>query len=83
MDAVRKGDWQKSAVAKRIFKTETPHEIDWTSLKVIDGARKTRERRIREAIHIRKRHPTLNRDRGVEFSSIWEAVGDVVLKINC
>ena len=53
---------------------ETPYDIAWTSLKVIDGARKTRERRIREAIHIRKRDPILYRDRGVEFSSTWEAV---------
>ena len=42
MDAVRKGDWQKSAVAEHILQNETPHDIDWTSFKVIDGARKTR-----------------------------------------
>ena len=65
MDAVRKGDWQKSAVAEHILQNETSHDIDWTSLKVIDRARKTRERRNREAIHIRKGDPTLNRDRGV------------------
>ena len=73
-DAVRKGDGQKSAVAEPILQNETPHDIDWTSLKVVDGARKTRERRIGESIPIRKRDPTLNRDRGVEFSSTWEAV---------
>ena len=43
MDAVRKGDWQKLAVAEHVLQNETPHDIDWTSLKLIDGARKTRE----------------------------------------
>ena len=51
-----------------------PHEIDWLGMKAIDRARWKRERKIREAFHIQKRKPQLNRDRGVERSAIWNAI---------
>ena len=51
-----------------------PHEIDWQGMKAIDRARWKRERKVREAFHIQKRKPQLNRDGGIERSTIWNAI---------
>ena len=51
-----------------------PHEVDWQGMKTIDRARWKRERKIREAFHIEKRKLQLNRDGGVERSTIWNAI---------
>ena len=49
-------------------------EIDLASLRVIDQARGTRERKIREAIHIEQRNPRINRDKGAEKSNMWNTI---------
>ncbi len=73
-DAIRLGQFQKSAVAEHVHNKATPHEIDWSSLQVIDTAFRQTERKIREAMHIHKRKPALNRDQGIERSTVWNAV---------
>ena len=73
-DAIRLGQDKKSAIAEHIQDQVTPHEMDWASLKVIDQARKTKERKIREAFHIEQRMPKINRDKGVERSATWNAI---------
>ena len=51
---------------------EAPHAIDWNSIKVLDRATSQTERRVREALHICKRKPAMNRDQGVEVSNAWK-----------
>ena len=63
----------KSAIAEHVHEQSMPHEINWQGMKAIDRARRKRERKIREAFHIQKRKPQLNRDGGVERSTIWNA----------
>ena len=73
-DAIRLGQTEKSAIADHVHNQVVPHEIDWNSLKVIDRATKKRERKIREAFHIHKRNPGMNRDIGTERSAVWNAL---------
>ena len=63
----------KSAIAEHVF-DHPEHVIDWEDTKVIDVARKTRERKIREALHIEQKKPRMNRDKGVERSTSWDAI---------
>ena len=51
---------------EHVHEQSMPREIDWQGMKVTDSARWKRERKIREAFHIQKRKPQLNRDGGVE-----------------
>ena len=51
---------------------EAPHAIDWNSMKVLDKSTSQTERRVREALHICKRKPVMNRDQGVEVSNVWK-----------
>ena len=41
---------------------------------VVDRARRQVERRVREAFHIYKRQPKINRESGLERSAVWNAV---------
>ena len=78
-DAIRLGQLKKSAIAEHIQAQRDFHEIDWASLRVIDQARGTRERKIREAKHIEQRNPRINRDKGVEKSNTWNAILETTL----
>ena len=70
--AIRLGRTEKSAIAEHVH--NTLHEIDWESLSIIDRASWERERKMREALHIGKMKPSMNRDTGIERSAIWNAV---------
>ena len=75
-DAIRLDHPEKSAVAEHVLdcKNDQPHEIKWSEVTVLDHATHTRERKIRESFQIEKRNPSLNRDRGIERSAIWNAI---------
>ena len=73
-DAVSTGDHKKSALAEHVLSYKKPHEINWRSLSVVDKATNMKERKVREAFHIQKRKPGLNRDKGVEKSTTWDAI---------
>ena len=73
-DAVRLGQCAKSAVAEHVHSSVVPHEVDWSSLQVLDRAERKMEHKIREAFHIYKRKPVMNRDTGVERSQTWNAI---------
>ena len=73
-DAVSTGDHKKSALAEPVLSFEKPHKINWRSLNVVDKATNMKERKVREAFHIQKRKPGLNRDKGVEKSTTWDVV---------
>ena len=69
---------EKSAIAEHVHSTVEGHDMDWKSLCIIDGASWNRERKIREALHIGKRKPSVNTDSGIERSMDWDAIlGDV------
>ena len=72
-DAIRRGQCSKSAIAERVHVHASPHEMDWSTLQV-DRARRQVERRVREAFHIYKRQPKINRDSELERSAVWNAV---------
>lgn len=46
------------------------HEIDWLGVKILDKEFVGIKRKIREAVHIRRQRPTLNRDEGYELPAI-------------
>ena len=73
-DAVRLGDSVKSAIAEHVHESVQPYVIDWGSMKVLDKAASQTERRIREAVHMHKRQPAMNRDQGLDFSKVWKTV---------
>ena len=62
-DTIRLGQSSKSAIAEHVHEQSMPHEIDWQGMRAIDRAR---WKKIREAFHIQKRKPQLNRDGGVK-----------------
>ena len=73
-DAIRLGQCSKSAIAEHVHDHPSPHEMDWSTLQVVDRARRHVERRVREAFHIYNRQPKINRDSGLERSAVWNAV---------
>ena len=73
-DAVRLGQCAKLAVAEHVHSSVVPHEVDWSSLQVLDRAGRKMECKIREAFHIYKRKPVMNRDTGVDRSQTWNAI---------
>ena len=52
----------------------TGHSVDFSKTKVLDTENNTFKRRIREAIEIRIRKPSLNRDNGFELASIYDTI---------
>ena len=64
-DACQKGTLEKSALAEHAW--ENHHPIEWEETTVIDQARTSKELMLKEAIHIRLNHPSLNRDGGLEL----------------
>ena len=73
-------DWHKSlapshklsAVAEH-FST-TGHIIDWENTKVLDREDREYPRQVREAIYIKKKKPSLNRDQGLELPSLYNGL---------
>ena len=56
-----------SAVAEH--KTESHHNINWESTRILDKEDREYPRLVREAIQIRRKSPELNRDQGLELPS--------------
>ena len=52
----------------------TTHKIDWDGVKVLDREDREFPRLVREAIHIRKLSPELNRDQGLELPTLYNAL---------
>ena len=65
-------DHCKSALAEHAWMNH--HPIKWEEVSVIDRARTAKELLVKEAIHIRLNHPSLNRDEGLDLPRCWMAV---------
>lgn len=50
------------------------HNIDWGSTRVVDREQDFFARKVREAIHIRMKQPTMNRDGGLDIPHIYDSV---------
>ena len=70
-DAIRLGHCSKSAIAEHVHQQRSSHEIDWSTMRAIDGAKWTKQRNIRESFHIQTMSAKINRDTGVERSMVW------------
>ena len=69
-DAVRLGNTGKSAVAEHVVQ----HEIDWSSVRIVDGAVRRTGRKMREAFAINQTKPVMSCDAGMERSKTWSAI---------
>ena len=58
-----------SAIHEHIERTG--HRIDWDNIKIIDKEQDTIKRKIKEAIHIKLKKPSLNRDQGLDLPPIY------------
>ena len=65
-DAVRLDHTTKSAVAEHAHCQMC--EIDWKNVEVTDHAKSRQERKVREALQIKKRKPQINRDKVMGIS---------------
>ena len=64
-EAHRKADTDTSVVAEHSWNTQ--HAIQWGETTILDQARRTKELKIKEALHIMtSSHQRLNRDKGLE-----------------
>ena len=52
--------------------SQANHEIDCEGVKILDKESVDMKRKIKEAIHIRRQRPTLNRDRGYDLPAIFD-----------
>ena len=50
---------------------DTQHNIDWEAASVLTIAPHYRERRVREAIHIQQRGPSMYLDCGPQLNTAW------------
>ena len=73
-DAIRLGNTGKSAITQHVHQQEEPHEIDWSTMSVIDRADAWRERKLREAFKTHQRQPKMNKDAGLEHPKTWHSV---------
>ena len=66
----------KTAMAEHVLDSDNkdPHEINWSEVTILDHAKHTRERKVREAFQIEKKNPGMNRDRGIAKSRTWNAI---------
>ena len=55
-------------------RVNTGHNIPPENLKVLDNEENWFRRRVKEAIHIKRHNPKLNRDKGMELSAIYDHV---------
>ena len=53
---------------------DTGHNISTEHLKVLECEENWFRRRVKEAIHIKKNNPMLNRDKGMELPAIYDHV---------
>ena len=72
--AIGLGNIEKSAIAQHFHQQGKSHEIDWSTMSVIDVAQSWRERKLREVFKIHQRQPKMNRDAGLEHPKIWHSV---------
>ena len=72
-EAHRKADTETSAVAEHSWNTQ--HAIKWGETTIIDQARRTKELKIKEALHIltTPSDQRFNRDEGLELPGCWTA----------
>jgi len=69
----RLGERQKqTTTAIREHQSQANHEIDWEGVKILDKESVDIKRKIKEAIHIRRQRPTLNRDGGYDLPAIFD-----------
>ena len=69
----RLGEHQKQTTSVfREHQSQANHEIDWEGVKILDKESVDIKRKIKEAIHIRRECPTLNRDRGYDLPAIFD-----------
>ena len=59
-----------SAVAEHVV--YTGHEIDWEAVSILDKEPWQQQRKILEAIHIRRERPSMNRDQGCEIAPVFD-----------
>ena len=69
----RLGEHQKQTTsAIQEHQSQANHEIDWEGVKILDKESVDVKRKIKEAIHIRRQRPTLNRDGGYDLPAIFD-----------
>ena len=70
--AIRLAQCTKSAVADHVPREEhsQPHKVDWQSVRILGRAQGTTERWMNEAMLIYQRYSNMNRDIGMERSSV-------------
>ena len=49
------------------------HKIDWATAKVINSAANTHTRKVKEALHIARKAPSMNKESGMSPSASWYA----------
>ena len=63
----------KSAVNEHVTRSKNTHQIDWDIINVLEKEPiKDFPRKVLEAIHIRKKGPNLNRDKGLDLDPVWD-----------
>ena len=60
----------KSAVIEHVTRSNNTHQIDWDNVKALEKEPKDFPRKVLEAIHIWKKGPNLNRDKGLD--PVWD-----------
>ena len=63
-----------SSSSSAIYKHQVTqrHLIDWDNPRILDREENTTKRKLKEAIQIKKRNPSLNRDNGMDLPPIYK-----------
>ena len=52
--------------------TDKQHSMDWNNIKILDREQHPIRRKIKEAIHIHRATPSINRDQGMDLPPVYK-----------
>ena len=61
-----------NGVTEHVTRSNNTHKIDWDNVKVLEKETKDFPKKVLEAIHIRKKVPNVNRDKGLDFDPVLD-----------
>ena len=67
-----KMDNQNNGIVVHVNKTL--HDIEWNNTEILEQESNWNKRKVKEVLHIREEHATMNLDQGYQLNTIWSTL---------